>query len=188
MTPDEVQPGDVILTRFAGWTGQLIRFGAALRELITKVPQPNVRNHVIVVTHRDLLGVLWGIEARADGVGDVDLTRRLKSAWVLANPHQPKTPSQRAKVVDTVRAMRGTPYDWEAILGDGMAALGIDRFWRPADFPAAGRLPYAVVCSALADYAYQAATLPSPGGNVGGRFTTPADWDAFIETRGWETP
>jgi cell wall-associated NlpC family hydrolase len=180
--PEQPQPGDVVLTRFAGWTGKLIRFGAALLD------RPNVRNHCIVVTHRDLLGVLWGIEARADGVGDVDLSKRLASRWVTANVDQPKTPTQRAAVVDTVRLMRGTPYDWGAIVEDTAHALRIDRYWRATDFPQDGRLPYAVVCSALADYAYQRARLPSPGGNVGGRFTTPADWDQFITTRGWEAP
>jgi hypothetical protein len=189
VNPDSVQPGDVLLTRNDAWAGRLIRFGAALRELTTGKPNPNLRNHVVVVTHRDLLGVLWGIEATADGVTDADLSHRLLSAWVLGNPDQPKTPTQRASVVKVVQAMRGTAYDWDAILGDGVRALGIDRLWRPLDWEGpGGRLPKAVVCSALADYAYQQAGLPSPGGNTGGRFTTPADWDAFITTRGWEHP
>lgn len=188
MTPDQLHPGDVLLTRNDKWPGRLIRFGAALRELITGRPHPNLRNHVVVVTHRDLLGVLWGIEATADGVTDADLTHRVRSAWVSSNIDQPKTPTQRARVVDVVRAMRGTAYDWEAIIGDGLDALGIDKFWRPVDFPDDDRLPLATVCSALADYAYQRAGLPSPNGNTGGRFTTPADWDTFCTTRAWETP
>jgi hypothetical protein len=137
VTPDELLPGDVLLTRHEGWMGRLIRFGAALRELITP---------------------------------------------------QPKTPAQREVVVRVARAMLGTPYDWEAIVGDGADALGIDKFWRPADFPDNGRLPLATVCSALWDYAYQRAELANPGANAGGRFTTPADWDTFITTRAWETP
>jgi hypothetical protein len=188
VTPDELLPGDVLLTRHEGWMGRLIRFGAALRELVTGKPNPNVRNHVVGVTHRDLLGVLWGIEATADGVVQVDITKRLRSAWVLGNPDQPKTPAQREVVVRVARAMLGTPYDWEAIVGDGVDALGIDKFWRPKDFPDDGRLPLATVCSALWDYAYQRAGLANPGANAGGRFTTPADWDTFITTRAWETP
>jgi hypothetical protein len=185
---DDLQPGDVLLTRYDGWTGRVIRFGAALRELITRRPSPNLRNHVIGVTHRDLLGVLWGIEATADGVTDVDLTRRLRSAWVISNREQPKTPAQRAEIVRILRAMKGTPYDWEAIVGDGFDSLGIDKFWRPAQFPQDGRLPLATVCSALLDFAYESATVASPGQYDGARFTTPADWDSFITTRAWETP
>jgi hypothetical protein len=205
VTPDELLPGDVLLTRHEGWMGRLIRFGAALRELVTGKPNPNVRNHVVGVTHRDLLGVLWGIEATADGVVQVDITRRLKSAWVLSNKEQPKTPAQRAEIVRVLRAMLGTPYDWEAIVGDGVDSLGIDKFWRPRDFPDDGRLPLATVCSALLDFSYEtasrrttgpalasgayaAAGLASPNGNTGGRFTTPADWDTFITTRAWEAP
>lgn len=186
VNPDELLPGDVILTRFDGWTGRVIRFGAALRELITRTPSPNIRNHVVVVWKRDLLGILWGIEATADGVTEVDLSHRLTSAWVLSNRDQPKTPAQRVEVVKVVEAMRGTAYDWDAIVADGLYSLGIDRYWRATDFPDNGRLPKAVVCSALADYAYQRGALASPNGNTGGRFTTPADWDTFITTRAWE--
>jgi hypothetical protein len=187
VNPDELHPGDVILTRHEGWAGRWIRFGAALRELITRRPSPNLRNHVVGVWKRDLLGVLWGIEATTDGVVQVDLTKRLQSAWVLSNADQPKTPAQRAEVVRIGQAFLGTAYDWDAIVGDALDALGIDKFWRPADFPDDGRLPLATVCSALWDFAYQRAGLANPGAPTGGRFTTPADWDAFITTRAWET-
>jgi hypothetical protein len=157
------QPGDVILTRGNAWTSRLIRWGAALLD------QPNVYNHVIVVHHRDAIGVLWGIEARAEGVGWVDLTRTLKSRWVLSNADQPKTPADREFITRTVEGAIAT----------------IDKLWRAKEFPEDGRLPYGTICSALADWAYEQRGLPNPGGTRRTRLTKPADWHAFIQTRGW---
>jgi hypothetical protein len=173
------QPGDVILTRGSAWTSKLIRWGAALLD------QPNVYNHVIVVHHRDALGVLWGIEARAEGVGWVDLTRTLKSRWVLTNADQPKTPEDREFICRTVEGAIATPYDWAAIVHEAFEALRIDKLWRAKEFPEDGRLPYGTICSALADWAYEQRGLPNPGGVKRTRLTKPADWHTFLITKGW---
>lgn len=187
MPAPDALPGDVLLTRYDGWTGRAIRFGAALRELLFNVPGPNLHNHCILVHHYDDLGVLWGIEARAEGVGYVDLTRRVTSKWTVSNAAQPKTPAQRAKVCQLAEAMLGTRYDWAAIVGDAGGSLGIDEFWRDAEFPDDGRLPLMVVCSALVDWCYEEAGLANPGGAAVTRFTEPSDWDLFWLTRAWET-
>lgn len=175
------QPGDVLLTRGTAWTSKLIRFGAALLD------RPNTYNHVIVFTHYDALGIPQGIEARGEGAGDIDLRRTLRSRWVVSNADQPKTPAQRALVVEAARGVKGTPYDWSAIVAEGLEALRITPFWtlpeRPKD-----RLPTSLICSALADWAYAKAGLANPGGDTRTRLTTPADWDTFITTRAWEIP
>lgn len=175
------QPGDVLLTRGSAWTSRLIRFGAAL------LGKPNVRNHVIVFTHYDELGIPQGIEARAEGAGDIDLRHTLRSRWLLTNVDQPKTPQQRELIVEAVRGVKGTRYDWSAIMVEGLEALRITRFWTLAEWPK-DRLPTSLICSALADWAYARAGLVNPGGDSYSRLTTPADWDTFITTRAWETP
>lgn len=174
-------PGDILLTRGSAWTSHIIRIGAALLD------RPNVFNHVVVFTHYDALGIPQGIEARADGAGDIDLRKTLKSRWLASNAAQPKTPAQRALVVDAVRGIKGTQYDWAAIFVEGIQALRITPFWTLAERPA-DRLPTSLICSALADWAYAKAGLPNPGGNAHNRLTTPADWATFVITRAWETP
>jgi hypothetical protein len=176
----EPQPGDVILTRGNAWTSRMIRLGAALLDM------PNVHNHVIVFTHYDKLNIPQGIEARAEGAGDIDLRRTLKSRWLMSNAEQPKTPQQRELVIQAAKGLKGTEYDWPAIFVEGLQALRITPFWtlpeRPKD-----RLPTSLICSALADWAYAKAGLANPGGDSRTRLTTPADWEMFITTRGWET-
>lgn len=175
----EPLPGDVLLTRGSAWTSRLIRFGAAL------LGRPNLHNHVIVFHHYDALGVPWGIEARAEGVGWIDLTHTLKSRWLASNADQPKTAADREFICNTVEAIIGTPYDWAAIVADAFEALHINRFWQAEEFPEDGRLPYGTVCSALADWAYEQRGLDNPGGATKTRLTSPADWTAFIATRDW---
>jgi hypothetical protein len=174
------QPGDVLLTRGTAWTSKVIRFGAALLD------RPNTYNHVIVIHHRDNLGVLWGVEARAEGVGWIDLTRTMRSRWVLTNADQPKTPEDRVFIAKTVEGAIAAPYDWTAIVAEAFEALRIDEFWRPAEFPEDGRLPYGTICSALADWAYERRGLPNPGGAAKTRTTTPSDWQTFLTLRPWE--
>jgi hypothetical protein len=133
-------PGDIILTRGSAWTSKMIRLGAALLD------RPNAYNHVVVFTHWDALGIPQGIEARAEGAGDIDLRRTLKSRWLTSNADQPKTPQQRAAVVEAVKGIKGTRYDWGAIFVEGLEALRITPFWtleeRPKD-----RLPTSLICS-----------------------------------------
>jgi hypothetical protein len=172
------QPGDILLTRGSAWTSRLIRLGAALLD------RPNAYNHVIVFTHYDQLGIPQGIEARAEGAGDIDLRRTLKSRWVFSNADQPKTPGQRQLVVAAAKGVKGTQYDWPAIFDEALEALGITPFWTLAERPA-DRLPTSLICSALADWAYAKAGLANPGGNAHNRLTTPSDWSSFILTKGW---
>lgn len=163
-------PGDVLVTRSAGFAGWAIRFGAALRD------QPNLVNHVAVVSHADKAGTLWCLEGRPGGVGWRDAKDYLRSPWTTANTGQPKTPTQRTAIAKGAAAMIGTPYDWEAIAADAAAALDLGKLWAPTWH---GKVPGHVVCSSLAAYLYGQAGLPHP---TGGREVTPADWLSFIIT------
>ena len=175
-------PGDVVLVRTNGLAGLLIRFGAALLD------RPNVHNHVAIVSHRDEAGTLWGVEARPGGVGWVDMANYVADVYTISNAEQPKTDAQRAAIVQAAESMLQTPYDWTAIAADAMKAIRADRLWKAKNF-GADEVPAQVVCSSLADYVYAKVGLANPGMVDGDavRFTTPADWDLFIETKGWQS-
>lgn len=169
-----VLPGDVLAVRGGGIAATMIRFGAAI------LGRPNISNHIAVAHHADARGTLWGIEGRPGGVGWADCSLYLGSPFTLANDGQPKTLDQRKKICDTMSALLGTPYDWEAIVADGMADLGMRvPGWDPSWH---GTVPGHVVCSSSAAYAYAAAGLACPAGD---RLVQPADWDAFILARAW---
>jgi hypothetical protein len=169
-------PGDVLAvssdrTAFS-W---LIRLGAILRHQTPTV------DHIAIVHHIDAAGTWWGIEGRPGGVGWIDL-RVYDNRWLRSNARQPKTPEQRQAICDAAVALLGTPYDWEAIVGDGAVALGLDHLWQEADFT--DRAPGHVVCSSLAAWVYrERAHLDEPG--VPMLRTTPGDWYAFFLARGW---
>jgi hypothetical protein len=170
-----VDIGDVLVTREGPWwVSAAIRFGARLRN------RPGHCNHVIVVHHRDEAGTLWGIEGRPGGVGWRDLSGPLSWPLTNANNHQPKTDEQRAQLADIMVEMLGRPYDWRGIAEDTRQALGrswgiaIAREWKDGDVPGE------VVCSSLADYAYERVGLQNPGGGKITRGTTPGDWDWFM--------
>jgi hypothetical protein len=176
----DLLPGDVLVTRTAtGWGGRLIRLGAALLD------KSNARNHVVIVHHLDKSGTLWGVEGRPGGIGWVDVAGYAKDRWTLDNRSQPKSVTQRQLVAEQAEALLQRPYDWSAIARDGMASIHADRLWAIPEW-ADGQVPGHVVCSSYADWLYEKAGLPNPGGNSVTRFTTPADWDAFIQTRAWE--
>lgn len=172
---DPIQPGDVLVVRSEhSFVGRLIRFGAALRD------QPDTWNHVAIATHVDGSGAFWGIEGRPGGVGWVALASYLDDRWTIDNAAQPKTERQRALIVDTARGLLGTPYDWQGIVADAMAAIDAPRLWRMR-FDA---LPPAhVVCSSLASWVYEHVGLTCP--RTADRVTTPADWASFIMQREW---
>jgi hypothetical protein len=177
----DLAPGDVVLTRSKGWVGWIIRFGAALLD------RPNMRNHVIVVHHVDEGGTLWGVEGRPGGVGWVDMSAVLRSRTVLSNAAQPKDLHARTIVTEALEAAIARPYDWGAIARSAAEALRLDVLWQHGrEFSEDGSVPGGVICSALADWAYEKARLASPGGTGRTRYTTPADWDWFIQTKGWE--
>lgn len=167
--------GDVLVTREGPWfVSGAIRFGALLRH------RPAFCNHAIVVHHWDEAGVLWGVEGRPGGVGWRDLTGPLSWSLTNANNRQPKTDDQRARIADIMIHMLGTPYDWRGIAEDTRQALHgswgipIAGEWKN------GETPGHVVCSSLADYAYEKVGLDNPNGGRITRGTTPGDWDAWI--------
>lgn len=175
--PSGVRPGDVTAVRTLGSVpAWWIRLGGALQD------KPNLSNHIAVPDHFDAHGTLWAIEGRPGGVGWADCSAYLKSPWALTNAAQPKTDEQRVIVCRVMKALLGTAYDWEAIVADGAADLGIHipkDLWKP-DWT--GAVPGHVVCSSSAAYAYTVAGLACPAGARGAQ---PADWDEFILTRAW---
>ena len=179
MEPKLLEPGDIVCTRNpTGWAARMIRLGAALQD------SPNIVNHVIVVHHRDPKGLLWGLEGRPGGVGPRALTRRLLGApYVISNAEQPKTEEQRFLVAKAAEKLNGAPYDWTGIAIDGLDAIGVNMWshggqWGPEP-------PGHVVCSSLADWAYDTVGLPSPGKRFD-RTVTPGDWAKFIMEKAWE--
>ena len=182
MSPPLVtRPGDVLAVNTgSSWGAWWIRLGAALRD------QPNLSNHIAVVHHTDAHGTTWGIEGRPGGVGWVDCAAYLRSRNLLANTAQPKTDAQRAAVCATMEKLLGTAYDWEAIVNDGAADLGIRLpDWSPDWAPGNGwTVPGHVVCSSAAQYAYLKNGLACPPGDRG---CQPSDWDGFILNQGWLT-
>lgn len=178
-----IQPGDVLATRSTGRWVKFIRFGAAVRELVTSDPEPNLDNHIAVVHHQDVHGTWWCLEGRPGGVGWRDATAYLRSPWTVSNAAQPKTTLARQTVCGTMLALVGTQYDWEAIAADAGGAFGLDRVWRPTWH---GQVPGHVVCSSAAAYAYTKAGLPRPDEGSDGREVSPADWLAFMISNRWE--
>jgi hypothetical protein len=169
-------PGDILAVRTPDLAGRFIRFGAAVKELITGNAEPNLDNHIAVVHHIDKAGTTWVLEGKPGGVGWRDATSYLASPWTVTNAAQPKSVVQRARVCKTAEAMIGTPYDWQAIAADAGEAFGLKDIWAQT---AAGGVPGHIVCSSLAAYAYDLAALlaPSPADFA---HVTPADWVAFI--------
>ena len=175
MTP--VSRGDILAVRSPGLGGRAIRFGAALKEMVTGAPEPNMVNHVAVAHHFDKAGTLWCLEGRPGGVGWRDARDYLRSPWTVSNVKQPKLAAERDTVCEVMHAMIGTPYDWEAIVADGGAAFGLGKIWEPTWN---GQVPGHVVCSSAAAYAYTKAALPRPEPHGDGRCVSPGDWLAFI--------
>lgn len=165
-----VLPGDVLAVRGGSIPAGAIRLGAAL------AGRPNVSNHVAVVHHADANGTLWVIEGRPGGVGWRDARDYLASPWTLANAAQPKAPAQRKAVCDGAVAILGMPYDWAAIIGDGLDDL---HLWDPVGGVVQGH----AVCSAVAAFLYDRAGLARPAGDE--RRVQPAAWDAWILTQAW---
>ena len=176
MTP---QPGDILAVRSPGTAARLIRFGAALRELVTGNAEPNMDNHIAVAHHTDKAGTLWCLEGRPGGVGWRDARDYLASPWTVSNVGQPKTDEQRKTVTDGAVAMIGTAYDWEGIAADAALAIGLD--FRPRF----GQVPGHVVCSSLAAWLYGKAGLAKPDGD---REVSPADWLTFIISHKYQLP
>jgi hypothetical protein len=168
------QPGDILAVRSPGTAARLIRFGAAMRELVSGSAEPNLDNHIAVVHHTDKAGTLWCLEGRPSGVGWRDSSDYLRSPWTVSNVGQPKTAAQRKTVCDGAEAMIGTEYDWVGIAADAASALDLGALFHPRF----GQVPGHVVCSSLAAWLYGKAGLDKPAG--GDRECSPGDWLAFI--------
>ncbi len=170
-----LKPGMIIVVRGTSWVSKLIEVGSVLREL------PSA-SHIAVVTHQDAASTWWGKEGRPGGVGDADLTRYIRNPRSICNFEQPLEWSQQNQVVSTVKLLNGTPYDWRAIFEDTLLGLGLKDIWKEK---INGLVPGHVVCSSLAAYAYDKAGAKAPSPNDY-RHVFPADWTAFIESRGWQ--
>jgi len=171
-----MQPGDVLAVRTPDLGGRFIRFGAAVKELVTGSAEPNLDNHIAVVHHTDTHGTTWVLEGKPGGVGWRDATSYLASPWTVINQRQVKSGAQRKAICATMLAMVGTPYDWGAIVADAGEAFGLKGIW--SEKTGTG-VPGHVVCSSLAAYAYDLHGVPAPEpGDY--KHVTPADWVAFI--------
>lgn len=175
---NKLLPGDLVVVRTPGIFAGVIRFGEKLQG------KPNLRNHVAVL-HHTADGVNWYLEGRPGGVGwrgfKVGGDLYADSKWTIDNAAQPKTDAQRQVVCMSMLRMLGAPYDWAAIEGDAAQALRMPVLWDRWT----GYMPGHVVCSSAAAWAYSEGHLAAPEFG-GGRFTEPADWDAFITRREWE--
>lgn len=176
----ELLPGDVVVVRTPGRAAGVIRFGEWLQR------KPDLRNHVAVVDHIEK-NARWYLEGRPGGLGwkvfPLDNDPYQTSPWTIDNSAQPKTDSQRELVRLSMRRLLAAPYDWEAIEADTAQCLHLPDLW-----PRWKRkvMPGHVICSSSAVWAYGQAQLAAPETPEGQRLTEPADWDLFIETRGWE--
>jgi hypothetical protein len=175
-----IKPGDILAVRSTSAAAEAIRFGAAVKELFTREPEPNLDNHIAFVHHIDANGTVWCLEGRPGGVGWRDASDYLKSPWTISNVRQPKTPRQRSIVCAEAPKLVGTEYDWEAIEDDALQSFGLHL---PGWHPQFGAVPGHIVCSSYAAYLYAKAGLTHP---QGGRNVTPADWVALILENHWE--
>lgn len=175
-----LQPGDVVIVEMGIW---IVRVMIWIQALFTGKAKYSKAGHVIVVSHRDNEGRLWGIEGRPGGIGWADLDKR-NGKWGLSNVDQPKTAEVRVKLVDSMVALLGAPYDYPAYLKLALDLAGITTRWTREYSD--DELSVSYICSAVADQIYEANGMPNPGGNSNTRFVTPADWAYFIDNREWE--
>jgi len=175
-----LKPGDVIVTEMGVW---IIRMLIIFQAFLTRKMKYRQGGHIIVFTHVDAEGRYWGIEGRPGGVGWAQLDKR-NGKWGLANVDQPKDAAQRSKIVETMKELLGTKYDYSAYIDIALQTIGITKNW--TDFRG-NEVPTHVICSAVADYVYEDVGLANPGGFAITRFTTPAEWALFIDKKQWES-
>jgi len=188
VTPSQIaalKPGDVLVVRMrrGGW---LARLGAWAISLGARMEgRPGTWQHVVIVSHRDTRGTLWGIQGQPGVVGWVSLddTGWLTDFDTLSNLVQPKTADQRYAITLAAQALIGkVDYDWAAIVGDSAQAVAavaglkwVEGLWHAKTW--GDEVPAHVVCSSLASWAYGRAGLDGPRA---GRWCTPGDWAAWI--------
>lgn len=173
-----LKPGDVVVVKMGIW---IIRALIWIQATLTGKFKYRDGGHIIVVSHRDDEGRLWGIEGRPGGVGWV-LVDKYAGSWGVANVDQPKSDEDRYVIVETMKQLLGTKYDYLAYLDIAFQTLGITKNW--TDFKGDDVPPH-VICSAIADYVYEIRKLPNPGGYSVTRFTVPAQWYEFIDKKQW---
>lgn len=174
LNTDLLKPGDVVITEMGVW---IIRWLIIIQSVLTGLGKYRKSGHVIVVTHRDEQNRLWGIEGRPGGVGWAQLDKR-NGKWGVTNSDQSKDAAQRSKIVETMKSLLGTKYDYDAYLQIALQTVGININW--TDFKGE-QVPTHIICSAVADYVYEDVGLANPGGVSITRFTTPAEWAMFID-------
>jgi len=174
-----LEPGDVVIVEMGIWIVRVLIWIQAVLSGRSKYRQSG---HVIVVSHRDNEGRLWGIEGRPGGIGWADLDKR-NGKWGISNHDQPKDAEVKVKVVQAMVALLGTKYDYPAYLKIAMDTVGITPYWTDWND---NDVPTSYICSAVADQIYEQYCLPNPGGMKVTRFTTPAEWAEFIDKRQWE--
>lgn len=183
-------PGDVLVLRTPDQAGWWIRRRALMLKYRWQPwrwlgDKATLVNHVALFTHVDTEGQPRGLEGRPGGFGWVNLTAYLADPATICNADQPKTPDQRETVVRLAQTAVGLPYDWKAILAMAAGSAGLP--FRLQEWPEDG-VPSHMVCSSAADYFYEAAGLPNPGGYRKTRGTDPNDWSLFILGKLWQAP
>lgn len=183
-----LRPGDVLVLRTPDAGGWWIR----RRALMMRHPwkpwkwlgdKTDLVNHVAVFTHVDDTGRPRGLEGRPSGFGWVNLATYLADPATVANTDQPKTAEQRETVVRLAISSAGIAYDWAAIVAFAAGAAGLP--FRLKEWPEDG-VPSHMVCSSAADYFYEAAKLPNPGGYTKTRGTDPNDWALWVAGKLWQ--
>lgn len=170
----DLRPGDILVISDRKWTSFFVKLQAFLKN------ESAQHNHIAIVHHTDEAGTIWAIEGRPSGTGWADAESYLKSPFTKTNAIVQKNRSdeERAEVAKILEGMIGTPYDWSAIIELGMDAINADRLWKAKEW-GENEIPTHVICSSLADWAYQRVGWASPS-KVGSRYTTPAHWYEFI--------
>ncbi len=176
----QLNPGDIVVV---GMGIKILQPLIWLQAVISGNFKYRAAGHVIVVHHRDAENRLWGIEAQALGIGWVDMQKH-DGKWGVANSAQPRSEEVNAKITDMAFRLLGTTYDYLAYLDFALNAVGITKTWKDFD---GNDVPVSLICSAVADYIYESNGLPNPGGDSVTRYTTPADWAKFIDSKKWES-
>jgi hypothetical protein len=174
-----LKPGDVVIVEMGIW---IIRVLIWLQAVFTGNAKYSQNGHVIVVSHRDSEGRLWGIEGRPGGIGWVEMDKR-NGKYGISNSEQPKSDEDRIFVVKLMNELIGHHYDYGAYIEIALQTLGISPLW--TDWKN-DDVPVHYICSAVADYAYEKRNLPNPDGFDVTRYTTPAQWARFIDEKQWE--
>lgn len=173
-----LKPGDVLVIQSSIFG---VKWLIKLQAILSGGWKYRQAGHVVIVDHTDSENRVWGIEARADGIGWLDLSK-FSGKWYVVNNEQPRTTEVDTRLVTIAREMLGKPYDYMSYLDIALQTLGISDKW--TDFKG-NDIPPHFICSALADYVYEKAGLPNPGSFEITRFTTPWQWFRFIDKKQW---